>query len=241
MLKQIILKEVLDHIQKLRFFLTGMATILLFIISSYSFISEYEHLISEYKSPEQLIESISKNSNLSLGAFVQRSIQVRTSPQSIWFCVSGKYHNIPNQFFIGSFWNQEVKTAFFHSRENPWLQRLFNLDWILITAILLSFTVVVLSYDVFNSEKLEGTLRLILSNSIPRHVVLFGKFFGVFLTVLIPLMIGQLLSLVLIQFSEVIQLSSQDWIKIGLIIVFSWIYLAIIIFLCKILNNSQYD
>jgi len=230
-IKYIILKEIADQIKKLRFLLTASATVLLFLIGTLAFLSEYQHRVAEYKSPEQLAESIINNKNYKLAFFVQRSIQIDQAPLAIRFCVNGGTDLLPNQFFVGSFWNQEVRTSYNKTSENPWIQRISSIDWIFIISVLLSFMALVLSYDAISGEKEVGTLRLVLSYSLSRFQVLAGKFISILVILLIPLFIGQLLSLSLIQLSRSVHLATYDWIRIGIVIILSWIFLATFVWL----------
>lgn len=231
MLKQIILKEIADQVHKLRFLLTASTTILLFLVCSISFLLEYKQISTEYESPQQLVKPTLENDNLPLGRFVGSFLMIRQRPQPIGFCVNGGSDMIPNQFRVGSMWAREVITSFHQTHVNPLLKKLSTADWLFIITLFISFAALVLSYDGFTGEKEDGTLRLILSNSIPRHQVLIGKFLGIFFTVLIPLIAGQLLSTIIIQFSRLVVLSGLDWLRIGLIALSSWLFIAVVIFI----------
>ena len=229
MLKQIILKEITDQIRKLRFLLTASITILLFLVCSISFLLQYRHVSTEYESPQQLAKSTLENDNLELGRFVQSSILVRQHPQPIWFCVDGGSDILPNEFRVGLMFFQEVYPSFHQTRANPLLEKIGTADWVFIITLFISFTAFVLSYDSFSGEKEDGTLRLILSNPIPRSQVLIGKFLGIFLTSLIPLIAGQLLSTIIIQFSNSVILSGVDWLRIVLVAFLSWLFFGVVI------------
>ena len=237
MIKYIVLKEIADQIIKLRFLLTASATVLLFFITTLAFRAEYQSTVEGYKKPEQLAESVITSKNYQLAFFVQRSIEVDQAPQAIRFCVNAGTDLLPNQFFVGSFWNQEVKASFNKPNENPWIQKISTIDWIFLVSMLLSFMAFVLSYDAISGEKEDGTLRLMLSNSIGRFQFLVAKFIGILVILLMPLFIGQLLSLLLISATSFIHLSMLDWIRIGIIIILSWIFLATCVWLGLLISS----
>ena len=229
MLKQIILKEIADQVHKLRFLLTALTTILLFMVCSISFLLEYKQISTEYESPQQLMKPTLENDNLPLNRFVGSFIMIRQRPQPIGFCVDGGSGLIPNQFRVGPMWARDIITSFHKTHTNPLIKRLGTADWVFIITLFISFTALVLSYDGFSGEKENGTLRLILSNSIPRHQVLIGKFLGIFFTLLIPLIAGQLLSTIIIQSSRLIVLPGLDLLRIALIALLSWLFIAVVI------------
>ncbi|MFH1941674.1 MAG: ABC transporter permease subunit, partial [bacterium] len=229
MLKQIILKEIADQVHKLRFLLTASITILLFLACSISFLLQYRQISVEYESPQQLAKSTLENDNLTLDRFVRSDFSILQRPQPLWFCVDGGSDMLPNEFRVGSMYFQEIYPSFHQSRANPLLEKIGTADWVFIITLFISFTAFVLSYDGFSGEKEDGTLRLILSNSIPRHQVLIGKFLGIFFTALIPLIAGQLLSTIIIQFSNLVILQGADWLRIILVAFLSWLFIGVII------------
>ena len=164
-----------------------------------------------------------------LAMFVQLHLDVQEKPNPLWFCVNGGTDIIPDMFAVRQLWHREVSTSHSGSRENPWLQRFGALDWVFLIGTLLSFMAIVLSYDSFSGEKEDGTLRLLLSNSVPRYIVLLGKFSGIFLTIAIPLFIGQLISIIIIRQSDIISLSIGDWGRIGFVALLSLLYVTVFI------------
>jgi ABC-type transport system involved in multi-copper enzyme maturation permease subunit len=97
--------------------------------------------------------------------------------------------------------------------------------------MILGFLSLVFTYDSVSGEKEDGTLRQMLANNIPRHEVLLGKYFGVVLTIGIPLFIGMLVSLIIVVASNVVVISGLDWSKILAIILMSFLYFSIFILL----------
>ena len=51
-----------------------------------------------------------------------------------------------------------------------------KVDWEFIIGYVLSFVGLLFVFDSISGERQQGTMRLILSNSIPRYTVLLGKF-----------------------------------------------------------------
>jgi len=241
MIKNLIIKEIADHMKKLRVLIIGFVITLMFIVASIAFVLEYGRIVKDYKSPEQRADRIINSENISLAMAVQFSMYVQKEPNPLWFCVSGGSHIIPNLFRVHHLWNREIETSFYKTRENPWIQKLGSLDWMFLVGFLISFMAIVLSYDTISGEKEEGTLRLMLSNDIPRYKILMGKFLGIFLIIMIPLILGQFLSLFIINNSDSIMLSNSDLGRIGFIVLLSWIYAIIFIWIGLLVSSLTHN
>jgi len=188
MIKHIMIREIQDHLFKLRFLLLGSVLVLLFVFASLAFIADYNKKVEKYESPQQLLEEyleeqLKYNAEMSklysnvekdivLYRFAQESMKVYSSPQPLWFFVNGNNDALPNYFLVDNQYNQEVKSEIKRKDENPWIKTFGSLDWIYIIGILGSFLAIALTYDTFTGEKEDGTLRLLLSNTVPRYKVL---------------------------------------------------------------------
>jgi len=73
-----------------------------------------------------------------------------------------------------------------------------ELDWSFIIKIILSLYVILLGYASISGEKEQGTLGLVLSNSIGRIKLLVAKYLSILLTVVVPLVTGLVFSLIII-------------------------------------------
>jgi len=114
-------------------------------------------------------------------------------------------------------------------QKNSMLQSFTALDWSFIVGVVMSFVAVLFTFDAISGERERGTLKLTMSNSVPRDVVLLGKFFGAFITVAVPLLIGMILSLLIVNVSGSVLLDRNDWERIGLMTAISFIYISLFI------------
>jgi ABC-type transport system involved in multi-copper enzyme maturation permease subunit len=112
---------------------------------------------------------------------------------------------------------------------NPMIKRLTELDWSFIIGIVMSFVAILFTFDSISGERERGTLALVMSNAVPKGVVLFGKFLGAFITLAIPMLLGMLLSLLIVNLSGSISLASGEWARIGFIVLISFFYVSIFI------------
>jgi ABC-type transport system involved in multi-copper enzyme maturation permease subunit len=100
-----------------------------------------------------------------------------------------------------------------------------DLDLTFIIKIVISLFAILFTYDIISGEKERGTLRLCLSNSVPRNTFILGKSIGSFLSLLLPLIIPLLISLILIMIFGDITFSGEDWIRLGAVVVGYILYL----------------
>ena len=71
----------------------------------------------------------------------------------------------------------EIKTTF--TEDNPLLAIYPILDVSLVFKLVISILTLLLAYDAISGEKEQGTQKLMLCGTVPRHQVLMGKFFTV--------------------------------------------------------------
>ncbi|UCG59404.1 MAG: ABC transporter permease, partial [Phycisphaerales bacterium] len=77
---------------------------------------------------------------------------------------------------------------------NPFLSSFQELNWSFITAVVLSFVALLLTFDTVSGERQSKTLALVLANPIPRATVLSGKYISAILTTTLMAVVGVILS-----------------------------------------------
>ncbi len=221
MIKEILFKELRENMNTIRFYLILTLTILLFVVSSITFVRNYSQKVSDYRSDitanENLLVEKSKDL-LQLSRFKQ-SLLKRPNPSEFLSEASEKI--LPNKFLSDIFYLDFPEVE---GRSNVLLRGFKTVDWEFIVAIVLSFLAFVLSYDAVCGEKEQNTLSLIFSNSIKTVKVFFGKFLGLLITLSIPIVIGGLIGLLLINLSENI---SINYGKVALFLLASLIFLSL--------------
>ena len=88
-----------------------------------------------------------------------------------------------------------------------------KLDWVFI-GILMSFFTILFTFDAIAGERARGTLSLILSNPVSRGQVLFAKYLGAFLTLMVPLAIGILMNLLVLLLTKSLPLAGGEWLRL---------------------------
>jgi ABC-type transport system involved in multi-copper enzyme maturation permease subunit len=206
----------------------------LFAASGFVFTARYRQQSQDYwkETNKNLSGLMECSKELYKLAFYEQKI--RRKPKSLTFCVGGFERYLPNYFNADIF---SIDLRELKSRSNFLLTQFSDIDWVFIISMLLSFIVLLFTYDSFCGEKQAGTLRLILSGAIPRHQVLLGKYFGAMFTLGIPLFIGLLISLFIVFSSGIVEMVALDWLKIIVIVGLSLIYLSIFLLLGMLVSS----
>ena len=228
MIWHIIRKEILENLLSLRFILSLILTISLFAVSGFVFVDKHQQQLQDYwKDTNKNFSALSEHSKqlYELALYKQ---QIWRKPKTLVICAEGFEKSLPNHFQFNAFSMDYPKVK---SRSNFVLARFSDIDWVFVISLIFSFVALLFTYDRICGEKEAGTLRLILSGSIPRHKVLVAKYSGVMLTLGVPLLIGLLVNLIIIVSSKDITINTTDWLKILIIILLSFLYLSIFVLL----------
>jgi len=100
------------------------------------------------------------------------------------------------------------------------------MDVTLILKIVISVLALLMAYDVISGEREQGTLRLILSNTAPRHQVLLGKLLAGWMSLAVPVTAAFIVGLLILLMSKAVGLTGADWIRIALMYLVSLIFVA---------------
>jgi len=110
---------------------------------------------------------------------------------------------------------------------NPVFAVFGALDLMFIVKIVLSLFAILFTYDAIVGEKEKGTLKLALSNDVPRDRLILGKAIGGYISLLLPLLIPLILSLIILLIVPDISLGGEDWGRLMLVFLMFFLYLSV--------------
>jgi len=235
MVRTIIKKEILTNITSLRFVLTLLLVTAVFIVSGFVFVNRYKQEIDDFsaKSNENLSGLNESANNLSsVSLYVQT---IHKQPKLTQLFCEGFEKSLPNTFKTDVFSIQNPEVV---GRTNFLFPRFADIDWVFIISLILSFVALLLTFDSFSAEKERGTLSLVVSNSIPRDKVILGKYISATLTLMIPLFVGLLINLIIVNTSG-LAISGSQWLKIALFVGISILYLSIFLLLGILVSSRS--
>jgi ABC-type transport system involved in multi-copper enzyme maturation permease subunit len=114
-----------------------------------------------------------------------------------------------------------------HGAHNPFLALFSSIDLTFVFQVVLSLLALLFAYNAISGERENGTLKLMMSNSIPRSSVLIGKYLSALLSLLWPIAVSVIVALLMIMFSGKVSLTGSDFSRILLIVVVSLLYVSL--------------
>jgi ABC-type transport system involved in multi-copper enzyme maturation permease subunit len=224
MLRDIIKKEIQDTIMSPRFVFTFLLCTILILLSVYTGINNYQAELKEHSAAVALNRK-SLESQQSYGQLAGTGTRINRKPQVLSTIVSGIWEAVGRVADVSIAYDPSMIESKYSS--NPIFAVFGPLDLSFIVKIVLSLFAILFTYDAIVGEKERGTLKLALSNRVPRDTLILGKAIGGFVSLLIPLIIPLVLGLLLLMIYPNIYLSGNDWLRIGMICLMFLLYLSV--------------
>ncbi len=215
-------KELLSNLLTLRFSVGTLLFLVLAVLFTYVLLGEYQQRLENHDG------FVSTNSDelRQLMTYQNMKPTIYRPPELLAIFSKGVSENMGNSARITIGEVPEIESAV--DSKNPYLAVFPVLDVALIFKLVVSVLAILVAYDVISGEREDETLKLMLSNSVPRHQVLFGKFIGGMITLAIPIAIGFLMLSLILEFSPTVELRRGDWTRIGLMFVVSLIMVSVL-------------
>jgi ABC-type transport system involved in multi-copper enzyme maturation permease subunit len=224
MLRDIIKKEILDNITSPKFVFTFLLCTLLILLSVYTGVANYGADKKEYTAAVALNKKNLENQpNYSSLAGI--GIKINKPPQVLGTVVSGIQEDVGRVAPVNIATDPNLVESKYGS--NPVFAVFGALDLMFIVKIVLSLFAILFTYDTIVGEKEKGTLKLALSNDVPRDRLILGKAIGGYISLLMPLLIPLVLSLIILVIAPDLALSGGDWTRLVLIFLMFFLYLSV--------------
>jgi ABC-type transport system involved in multi-copper enzyme maturation permease subunit len=229
-------REILHNIISLRFALSLLLVLTLMMANAVIFKSKYKTALEDYSAEindmQNQLREASSPSGIA-GEAGQREWNIYKHPNPLIFCTEGGSRDFPNsvRLTVNQVADTEIRT-----RRNFMLPGFADIDWVYIVGVVFSFVAVLFTFDAISGEREKGTLALILSNSIPRHTLLLGKYLGAIASLLLPFVPGMLLNLLILIITG-IPLQGGDWLKLSTIALISLLYISAFVLLGLLVSS----
>ena len=224
MILNIAFKDFYNNLISARFVIGFVLCLFLIPFTMLVSINDYRSQVMNY---EVAREAASRNNEVRVYSALRPEIVITPEPLSIFS--RGISFNVGNTVKILLGEKPLFATGQVATRENPLMNSFFSIDFISIIAIILSLIAIIFTYDACSREREDGTLKLALSNSVSRSVVLLGKMAGVMLTLMPILLFCYLLSIIMILFSPHISFTAGEWARIALLFATSILFFSLFI------------
>ena len=224
MLRDIISKEIQDTIMSPKFVFTFLLCTILILLSVYTGINNYQAEMKEYSAAVSLNRK-NLESQQSFQQIAGIGVKVNREPQVLSTIVSGVQEAVGRVATVNIAYDPSLSDSKYSA--SPIFAVFGPLDLSFIVKIVLSLFAILFTYDSIVGEKERGTLKLALSNQIPRDRLILGKAIGGFISLLIPLVIPMVLGLLVLMIYPNVSFSGQDWSRLALIFIMFLLYLSV--------------
>jgi ABC-type transport system involved in multi-copper enzyme maturation permease subunit len=234
MLKTIIKREILEYLKSAKFLIGLGITLALAAGSTVINVQDYKARLQDYQSASQEMKS---------DRFYQRLYR---PPQVLSTLIQGKDRKLGNSITV-TYLDIPSATSGYMGQGQSLHQRLVSgfaaVDFAFIVRVVLSLMVIFIAYNAVAEEKSSGTLKLTLSNRVPRDLLLLGKFLGGWFVILGSLAVAVLASLIIVLSHSFIAFASGEWTRllafIGLSALYLTVFYAVSLFVSVLVNRPS--
>ena len=198
MLWTLIKKEVLETMLDLRFWVVSVLFLLLIPLSLLVSREDYEQRLADYQQSHQMYRDNYKQVSSNMEAQGFRP----PAPQSVF--ASGITSNLPDIVITS-------QSGLVRAIKNPAVDNvqgilLGKVDLQFIATYVISLAALMLTYNCVSGERGNGTLRLMIANSLPRGHIIGIKVASAYMTLWIPLTLALTVGILVLQASSSISL-----------------------------------
>ena len=223
MLRTLIRQELLSHLMSARFFAAVVITLLLVVANAVVLLEDYERRLAKYNQQENAHRE--KAQEAKTYSMLKLSVERPPNPLSLFSAGLDKRLGTTFEIYYGSV--PMISDASARSLDNAFLNLFSKIDLVLIFQVVLSLMALLFAYDAIAGDWENGTLRLVISHPVRRGAILFAKYIGAMVCLLIPVLMSLLMVLILLSSTSSIQLDGEDFLRIGGIVLTTSIYLSV--------------
>jgi ABC-type transport system involved in multi-copper enzyme maturation permease subunit len=219
------MKNIRQHILSFRLHVALLLTVLVFGFGTAAFVNNHRADMRQYnQSDTSAMENLRRlaNSNLSRLATNRQTISLR--PGDTAFITDARERYIPGQVTFSAFnvYGFSVRGG----ASNPYLPVVEDLNWGFIGAMIVSFLVLLLSFDAISGERESQTLALIYAGGVSRVAVLAGALISAIVIAMIVLLIGMSAGLVIVIASGITPMYPGLFVTLGGFLGISTVFVA---------------
>lgn len=207
------IREIQNYLYGLRFQVSFVIVLFVFIIGSVSFVNTLGELQNSYaRVLQEQTESMNNQASANISELAVTKRNFITAPRNNSIIADCKEGWIPNSITYSAY---NVFDFQVHSgNTNTLMIQADSLSWSFIISMFLSFITLLFAFDAISGEKEDHTLALVFSNPVSRKVFLFSKLASIVTVVTLMALVGIVISLLILTFSGKIQIDSMFLIEI---------------------------
>ncbi len=208
MLTHIIEKEIRENLLNMRFVVASAITIVLIIVTIVTLAHTYATDRRDYNDRQKVQEDfISHYGHLNRVGWMARPLR---PPARYAFLVTGIEREAQQENFLS----------------NPMPVLFSQTDLVIIVTIIMSLMAILFSYSGISGEREAGLLKQMLSTNVSRSTIIFGKFIGGTISLIVPFVLGLLAGLTVIALDPEVQLQKSDFFLFLILLFASGLYIS---------------
>ncbi|MEM7584233.1 MAG: ABC transporter permease subunit [Acidobacteriota bacterium] len=220
MLRALIEKEWKSVLLSPKFAATFAVTAALILLSIAIGVGEYRAFEAQQAAGQRLLAE----EHLEQTSWVGLSTRIFRGVDPLHIFAGGVHHDIGRLARISNQQAPLLQQSIYSDDSILAMFRSFDLS--LVVQLVLSLFAILFTYDALSGEREAGTLRLMLSNAVPRSLVVLAKFLGTWLALAVPFTLPVLLGLLAIVLAG-IPLDGGQWQRIALLLLASGLYFTV--------------
>jgi ABC-type transport system involved in multi-copper enzyme maturation permease subunit len=234
LIRTIVKREFLDNLLSFKFIACVVVAIVVSLASTSILTRDYQDRLKNYDKGVALAkEELTK---IPVYSCLKIKLFRKPSPLSIFVAgierKAGNYAEIP---ILG----MDIPTSLQGGvTKNEFAAAFSIFDFSSVIIIIFTVLAILLSYGSISGEKEDGQLALALANSVPRHKILLGKYFGALASIAVPLAFCFILGFLWVLFSKNVGVDASFFASMGVLFSVSLLYLSCIL-LFGILVSSR--
>jgi len=220
MLKILVYKEIKNTVFTFQFQFITILSIVICIAYIFIGLSDYETRLQNYD-----IMNLKNNEEISnLNVYSELQPQISLRPKVLSIISNGSINELGSNVRISPF---EVPTKLNNEiTYNPFINSVFQFDFNKVVAILLSLLAILISFNLISEEHEKGTLKLMMSNYVPKWKIIIAKVISSQIVITITLSFIFIIIFLGFLFSSSVSISLEHIIRILLIFILYQFYLS---------------
>ena len=206
MFNTLLLKEIQETIQTYRFIVVVLLCLILIPLGMYVTMKDYEQRLTEYRDSVRLYQE--RSEGRIRGNFRAEGYR---PPSAMGVFSIGLEYLLPNKVVTSEDGKYQIKDS--SGINNPHSQLFGKVDYLFIVGFVLSLLALIFTFSSISGEKESNTLRLIMSNPIPRWEILIAKSLGNYIVFIVPFITALIIGLLILSFHNIIQVFSLQFLN----------------------------
>ena len=237
MLLNLIKKEIAVNVLSLRFIVIFVLFFGLIMVSTFILTSDYgrrrqtyQASLTGHRDAIARVEGLEDKDKQVEELIYNQGVYADLPPQPLSVFVRGLEDNLPTQvhtsrnLYTRRLTISKIDEDFYH---NPFFALFTTPDYSYIVNIVVSLLALIFVFDAICGEKERGTLKITLSNSVPRDQVILSKWIGGYLCLTVPFLVALLAGIAYVYLTGAIRMSGDTLDRLLWLIAVSLLYISV--------------